>query len=103
MALVIDLLWDGLVFLVGFAVLVYLYRAKRLFAGGQVARILTYFMAAMFIACTAFGARIALDLANINPNTFLVSVRDLGTAVVLFVILLGLREGAKLWTAVVPR
>ena len=67
------------------------------------ANVANYFMAAMVIACFAFGSRILLDAVGFNPEIFLFSLRDFGTAVILVLLLLGLRAGGKVWSSMGPR
>ena len=84
-------------------VLFYTYRVKRAFSGGAVARVANYFIAAAVIAFALFGMKVALDFANFAPETYLVSLRDLATAVVLVILLLGLRALARFWSSMSPR
>ncbi|MDG6985150.1 MAG: hypothetical protein JRM73_00185 [Nitrososphaerota archaeon] len=75
------------------------HRAKGFFAGGELGKVANYFLAGMAVSCFAFGARVVLDVVGINPEFYLISLRDLGAGVVLVLVLLGLRSGAKVWTS----
>jgi hypothetical protein len=91
------LAWDGTDFVLSGAVVVYLYRLRAVFRGGRVSKSFDYFLAATVVACVAFGARIVLDTSAVGSGAAVVSVRDLGASVVLLVVLLGLRDVAKIW------
>ena len=97
MVLVNDLIWDGAVLAISLVLLAYLYSVSRVFRGGALSRAFDYFVIALLIACVAFGARVALDLMSVTPDELMVPIRDFAIAVVLLVLLFGLRSASKIW------
>jgi hypothetical protein len=98
MALMAEFAWDFLTLIVSLAALFYLARLRSIFRGGEVATSFNYFIAAVAVFGAGFTLRVILDLVDVSPTAYGLSVRD-PTIIAFFVLAaLGLRSQAKVWS-----
>jgi hypothetical protein len=95
----VDAVWDSGTLLVCLAATYFVSRLHSTFKGGTLGFAYKYYLAAGAVLSAGLAARVVLDLYQVNPSVYGISVRDPAIVLALVLFLMGLRKSSGIWSA----